>query len=83
MVSISRHGKGHFWGMTSGFLHMLSTNVPIGRPQKQSSVTLNFPNEIPCDAASRQNYFTACLELRESNVSFSVFTEKPVLARSL
>jgi len=24
---------------------MLSTSVPIGRPQKQSSVSLNFPNE--------------------------------------
>jgi len=31
--------------LTSGFPHMLSTSVPTGHPQKQSSVTLNFPNE--------------------------------------
>jgi len=29
----------------SGFPHILSTSVPIGQPQKQLSVPLNFPNE--------------------------------------
>jgi len=31
--------------LVSGFPHALSTSGPIGRLQKQSSVTLNFPNE--------------------------------------
>jgi len=40
---------------------ILSTNVPIFRLQKRSSVTLNFPNEkSTCYAASRQNSLTTC-----------------------
>jgi len=31
--------------LTSGFRCMLSTIIPIGRPQKQSSVALSFPSE--------------------------------------
>jgi len=38
-------GRATFEGMTAGFSHMLSTSIPIGQSQKQSSVTLNFPNE--------------------------------------
>jgi len=33
--------------MSPGFPHMLSTSVPAGRPRKQLSVTLNFPDEKP------------------------------------
>jgi len=58
------HGKGYigptFEGMTSGFSRM-ATSVSIVRPQKQSRVTLYFPNEkFPCDAASRQISLTIC-----------------------
>ena len=38
------HGNRNF-SDGSGFPRLLSTNVPIGRLQKQSSVILNFPNE--------------------------------------
>ena len=44
--SRSRWEGALFRGVTSGFPHRLSTTVPIGRPQTQSSVTLNFPNEL-------------------------------------
>ena len=48
--------------LASVFPCMLLTSVPIGRLQKQSGVTLNFPNKkfLPCDAASRQNPLTTC-----------------------
>jgi len=36
--------------MTSRFPAMLLTSVPVDWPQKQSSVTINFPSEkYPCD----------------------------------
>jgi len=40
-----------------------ASSVPIGQPQKQSSVALNFPNDEispPLDVASRQHSLTSC-----------------------
>ena len=34
-----------WWPRSGLYILLLSTSVPIGRPQKQSSVTLNFPTE--------------------------------------
>jgi len=77
MVVQIPHGNGRCWwdevgifphaaehvacDTTSEFPRMLLTVVPIGRPQRQSSVKLNFSNESPLHASSRQNCSTTCL----------------------
>ena len=43
--------------LMSGFCHMQSTNVPVGRPQKQSSVPLNFLMKIPPPRCSLSTKF--------------------------
>jgi len=47
--------------LMSGFPLMLLASIPTGRPQKQSSVTSNFPIEKSSyDVASCQNSLTTC-----------------------
>jgi len=47
--------------MTSGFPRRLSTSISIGWPQKQSSVTLNFPtNKFPAMRPLVKIFFTTC-----------------------
>jgi len=47
--------------MTSGFPRRLSTSVSIGWPQKQSSVTLNFPtNKFSAMRPLVKIFFTTC-----------------------
>jgi len=66
--------RGDFEGDDVGISHsMLSISVPIGRPQKQSSVILNFPTEkSTCDAASRQDSLITCYCLVVEVRSFKI-----------
>jgi len=59
-VRVFPHAANHS-GPDVGIYRILSTSVPIGGPQKQSNVALNFPTETTCDAACRQNSSTAFL----------------------
>ena len=63
--------------MTSGFPRMLSTSVPIGRPQKESNVMLNFPSEKSCcDVASPRHSLTTCLNFVRFGLLVARSTDK-------
>ena len=74
-----------YMALTSRFTRTLSTSVPIGWPQKQSSVTLNLPNErSPCDAACRQKILWPLVQQSyERSVLFSPVQFSPAVRKGL